>query len=1006
MTPNAYKGHVEFGVLGPVEVRAAGRVLPGGGARERTVLALLLLDEGRLTPADRLIDVLWGASTPPSARAQLHNIVSGLRRRIGHDLVVTKPSGYELHLGEHSLDLQRFRELTAMARLAAERGDHEQALDELAGALGLWRGAALADVAEVADEALAGVRRSLHEERLAAAEAMLDAALALGRFDDVLRELPALLVEHPYRERLHEVHLLALVGAGRRADALAAYQQVFRLFADDLGVEPGSPLRELELRILDGETPTPSGRPVPRQLPPMTGPLTGRDKLLGEIAAELRRPVEGAPPVVVLVGPGGVGKTSLAVAAAAGCGEDGQLYADLRGSHRDPADPHAVTGRFLRALGVAGAAVPDDRDERVALYRSRLAGRRVLVVLDDAGGEEQVRALLPAGAGCATLVTSRRQLGALVGAARWTIPVLAPSDALQVLALVVGRARVHAEPAAAEAIVAACGRLPLAVTVAAARLAARREWTLAEFVRRLSDERGRLDELAVGDLDVRASIALSYRMLEPDQRRLLRLLGLVTAPDWPAWVVPALLDDPAGTRLHQVHVDDLVDVHLVEPLGRDGVGQHRFRLHDLVAEFAAEQAAEGTDGDEAVRRVCSGWLALATEADERVGHGMASADGLDAPPLPWLPNPGAPRWPARDWFEVERASLADAVEHAVRLGAADLAGRLALRTAGFCALRGYHDDRDHLLSRALDAVRAAGGHDRLRLRLLNALFAIRAELSRDAELPAIAAEQVTLARGLGERRLGIRALANVSMAARRQGRLADAADAADRCVAECDESDPPDLTARMLHDRARVHSAAGEPHAAAALSERSLAMLGDGARRIRAMHLVTYGWALIECDRLDDAERALGEAAAIVRSIRDEIGASSVDHALAEVETRRGTWEPAARRLARTLRFMEANGDLSDQVQVLGSMGVLAMLRGRPHDALEPLERARSVAARLGDPLLTVRTLALLERAHVTVGDDGAAATHRAAYQAILSRLGLDERCLRLPPPSVDHSEG
>ena len=249
----------DFRVLGPVQVWAGDRLLPAGSGRERFVLATLLLNAGRLTPAARLVDALW-VQPPPTAQGQLHNMVSKWRRRLGaagDRLILTRPLGYELHLGEHRVDLLEFRRRAQRGRQAATAGDHESAAAELSAALGSWRGPAMADVA---DELVAGLRHALHEERLAAAEALLEAQLVLAHHHDVLRSLPALRAEHPYRERLYEIEMLALAATGRRAEALRVYRSLRRRLADDLGVEPARALADLQRRILQGDEPYASVR--------------------------------------------------------------------------------------------------------------------------------------------------------------------------------------------------------------------------------------------------------------------------------------------------------------------------------------------------------------------------------------------------------------------------------------------------------------------------------------------------------------------------------------------------------------------------------------------------------------------------------------------------------------------------------------------------------------------------------------------------------------------------
>ncbi|HCT75940.1 MAG TPA: SARP family transcriptional regulator, partial [Micromonosporaceae bacterium] len=765
---------MDFSVLGPVEVQQDGRALPMGSGRERFVLAMLLLNADRLTSASFLINALW-TDPPRSAKAQLHNMISNLRRRLcgqQDGLIASRPLGYELRLGTHGLDLLEFRRLVAGGRQAAADGDQSLAVALYGEGLSLWRGPALSDVG---DELAIGARQALHEERLVAAESKLDACLALGRFDELLSDLPTLVAEHPYRERLWQVQMLALAGDGRRAEALQTYRRAHRRFVEDLGVEPGPVLRELEQRILRGESAGPvrsTGPALPRQLPPATAAITGRDKLIGEIRAELLRSETLAGPIVVLVGPGGVGKTTLGLTVAHAVRKDfpdGQLYADLRGSREDPADPHVVAGRFLRALGVDGPSLPDDREERIAMYRSRLAASRTLVMLDDAASEDQARPLLPGDGGCAALITSRRRLAALMTNARWTIPVLDTSDAAELLTRIVGHRRVAAEPHAVTAIAELCGHLPLAVCVAAARLAVHPDWTLTDLQSMLAAERRRLDELAVGDLDVRASIALSYRSLSPDLRRLFRRLGLVSAPDWPTWVAGELNGAEPVDRL----LDDLTDVHLIEPLGLDAVGQRRFRLHDLVADFAIERAIEEEpehERDAALTRMLSGWLALASEADERAEHGMIPASGLPAPPPPRLAQMKTVRQTPREWLEAERVSLTTAVDQACRAGLAEIAGVLALRLSGFLVLRAHYDDWERTLHAATECVREHGP-DEVLSRLLGALFAVSLWRSRSAELPKIAADELALARRLGDPQREVGALANAGWAARLRGRL-------------------------------------------------------------------------------------------------------------------------------------------------------------------------------------------------------------------------------------------
>jgi DNA-binding SARP family transcriptional activator/predicted ATPase len=982
---------LEFGVLGPVEVRSGGEPVAIGGGRERFVLATLLLDAGRPVSAARLVDALWD-EPPRSAKAQLHNIVSRLRRVVG--VIRTTATGYELRIPDDALDLLRFRTLVAAGLRARAAGDTAAAADLLGRALAWWRGPALADIPH---ELAATVRHGLGEERLAAAEARADAQLALGRYADALGELTELLTEHPYREHLYRARMIALLGVGRRADALETYRLARRTLVDGLGIEPGPALRELEQRVLRGEGVPPGpgagNRVVARQLPPLTAVLTGRDELVAELRDLLTGPPAGGPVLAVLVGPGGVGKTTVALAAAgqaAAVFTGGQLYADLRGGRETP---HTVVGRFLHALGVRQSKLPADTGERLAMYQGLLARTRTLVVLDDAADEGQVRELLPSDPGCAALVTSRRRLD-VPGAVRWTVPVLTRDAALELLARIVGPARVAAEPDAAADLAAVCGQLPLAVSIVAGRLAVRPDWTLAEFRERLGRERDRLDELAVGDLDVRASIASSYVLLSPGARRLLRLLGLVTAADWPAWVPQALLG-PAGNG-PPAELAELTGVHLVARLGRDAAGQERFRLHDLVADYAREELHATEPEHErtaAAARLLTGWLALAVAADAQVPHGEMF-------PLPVAVGPPpVPVTAAYDWFDAERASLLAAVDQAVLLGRADLAGHLALYVSGYLELRCFYDDWLAVLRRAVEPVRAAG-EDALLVRLLSALFAAHGLADRFPEQTAVAEEELAAARRLGDETAYVTALGHAGRAARDNGRFRRAAELLGEAVERA--SRPPvasEALVDVLAGSAVLHIKAGEPDRAVELLTRLRALddaTGESARSVLYRYLSCL--ALVDLGRLAAAEEVLTETLATCSAIGDDVGIVYLTWVLATVDLRAGRFEPAAARLGQALRGAERLGAHDAVAEALRSLGDLAAAQGRTAAAAEAMRGALEIWRGLGVRLQVARTLARLEHVLRSAGDTAGATACRREWQGTLADLELTESCLRLPP--------
>ena len=981
---------VDFGVLGPVEVRAGGVPVAVGGVRERFVLALLLLGAGRPVSGPRIIDALWD-DPPPSAKAQLHNLVSRLRRAVDRDdLIVTGAAGYELWLGDDdTVDVVRFRRLVADGRRAS---DDAAAADLFGVALTLWRGPALADVP---DELAGAVRHGLQEERLGAAEARLEALLAIGRHTDALAELTPVLVEHPYREHLYRTRMIALLAAGRRMDALDTYRLARERLVAGLGIEPGPELRELEQRILRGEEVVAAApaRVVARQLPPLMAVLTGRDELVHELSATL---ADGPRQVVaVLTGPGGVGKTTVALAAAnqvADLFTGGQLHADLRGSQETPADPHVIVGRFLHALGVVQSKLPRDPDERVAMYRGLLARTRTLVVLDDAGSAEQVRALLPGHQGCAVLVTSRRRLGPVPGATGWDVPVLSADAALALLTRIVGPARVAAEPGATVELAQVCGQLPLAVSIVAARLAARPDWTLSEFRERLERERDRLDELAVGDLDVRASIGSSYVLLSSGAQRLLRLLGLVAAENWPGWVPGALSGTAAGPLLAE-----LVDVHLVEhsvePSG------DRYRLHDLVAAFAHEQVHATEREDErtaALVRMLTGWLALAVDADGKVPHGEAFPLPVTVGPVPFpLPVPVTEPY---EWFDTERAGLLVAVDEAARLGRADLAGHLVLHLSGYLELRCFYDDWLSVLRRAIGPAREAG-EDALLVRLLTALFAANGLADRFTEQPVVAQEELAVARRLGDRAAEITALGHAGRAARDNGRFREAAGLLADALSMA-QVPPVDTKALVdaLVGNAMLHIKSGVPQQAIEELDRVRAidrLAGNTARAVLYHYLSSL--ALLDLDRLTDAEETALEGLATCEAIGDDVGTAYLTWSLANVDIRAGRWQSAATRLDRALRAAERLGAQDALAEVLRSLGDLAAAQGRHTAALGALYRSLEIWRGLG-LLQSARTLAHLEHVLRAAGDDAAARACHREWHTALTELELDDRCLRLPP--------
>ncbi|MFH8800464.1 BTAD domain-containing putative transcriptional regulator [Streptomyces sp. NPDC017936] len=588
---------LRFDVLGPVRARRGDESLATGSPQQRALLAALLLREGRTATAAELIDALWGEEPPSQALAAVRTYASRLRKVLDPGVLVSDAGGYAVRgLGDGALDLAVAQELAARAEKARVAGDLTGARDALKRALSLWDGEALAGVPGPYAEAQ---RVRLEEWRLGLLESRLDLDLELGCHAETVSELTALTAAYPLRERFRELLMLALYRGGRQAEALAVYADTRRLLAEDLGVDPQPGLRELQRRILQADpdlaepsapaAEPPSARVRPAQLPATVPDFTGRASFVTELS-EVLAGASGAGAtgtgrvmaVSALAGIGGVGKTTLAVHVAHRARTafpDGQLYVDLQGAGARPAEPETVLGSFLRALGTADSAIPDTLPERAALYRSLLDGRRVLVLLDNAKDAAQVRPLLPGTEGCAALVTSRVRMVDLAGAHLVDLDVMSPDEALTLFTRIVGEERVAAEREAALDVVAACGFLPLAIRIAASRLASRRTWTVSVLAAKLGDERRRLDELQAGDLAVKATFELGYGQLEPAQARAFRLLGLADGPDISLAAAAAVLDLPVEET--EDLLESLVDTSLLE-----SAAPGRYRFHDLVRLYA------------------------------------------------------------------------------------------------------------------------------------------------------------------------------------------------------------------------------------------------------------------------------------------------------------------------------------------------------------------------------------------------------------------------------------
>ncbi|HUQ61447.1 AfsR/SARP family transcriptional regulator [Lentzea sp.] len=790
---------MEFNVLGALEVDTGTGPVRLGSAKLRTLLAVLLCGGREPSSVHRLLHALWGEDPPRTAAENLRGYVHQLRRALGDPARVEhRPPGYALVVRPGELDSARFEDLVERGRVASTAGDLEVAGTLLRQGLALWRGTPFADVDEV--DVLRDEAARLLERRQAALEARVEVDLALGRHHDLVAELSRLVSLHPLRERVRGQLMLALYRSGRQGEALTVAREGHQLLVAELGLEPGPALRRLEQAILTADptldltTGTPveaggPGRAVPRQLPAPVAGFVGR-------AAQLKRLSEvldaaGAHGGTVAIGgTAGIGKTTLAVRWAHQVVDrfpDGQLYVDLRGFDPDspPADPADVLQGFLDALGVPPDRVPAGLTARSALYRSLIAGRAVLVLLDNARDAEQVQSLLPGGSACHTVITSRIELTGLVvrhGAHPLALDALDDDEAMALLASRLGADRVAAEPDAADELIRHCARLPLALAIVAARAATRPTFPLRVPAEELRDERRRLDALDAGDpmTSVRAVFSWSYQRIGSGAARAFRLLGLHPGPDIG---LPAAACLTGGTAPEtRAALAELTRANLLQERGPG-----RFSFHDLLRTYAGDQAA-AHDAEEdrhaALLRLLDHYLHTADRVDRVLAP---NRDHLALPPPPVPVEEPADAAQAWRWYEVERHVLAGAIAHAANAGLHTHAWRLQHLLTTCFDRRGHWHEWVVTGQVALAAARLAGdvdGQGRLHQGLGRAL----ALLGRHEEAQPHLARALGLHRDVGDLVQQAHTEGVVAWSLEHQGRVEEAVRHSERALAAYQEA--------------------------------------------------------------------------------------------------------------------------------------------------------------------------------------------------------------------------
>ncbi|MFE2937673.1 BTAD domain-containing putative transcriptional regulator [Streptomyces sp. NPDC059255] len=952
---------LRFSVLGPVRAWRGGEALPPGSPQQRALLASLLLREGRTATAAELIDGLWGDEPPSQALAAVRTYASRLRKVLSPGVLVSESGGYALRTGHDALDLNVAQELAADADKARAAGDRGQARSLISKSLNLWDGEALASVPGPYAETQ---RTRLEEWRLQLTEALLDLDLEVGAHTEAVSELTALTAAHPLRERLRELLMVALYRSGRQAEALAVYADTRRLLADELGVDPRPELSELQRRILQAdedlarppEEPEPvHALPRPAQLPATVPDFTGRDAFVRELGNRLATAEGSVMAVSALAGIGGVGKTTLAVHvahAARAHFPDGQLYVDLQGAGTRVAEPEAVLGSFLRALGTADAEIPDSLAERSALFRSVLDGRRVLVLLDNARDAAQIRPLLPGTAGCAALITSRVRLVDLVGAHLVDLDVMSPEEALQLFTRIVGLERVAPEREAALDVVAACGFLPLAIRIAASRLASRRTWTVSVLAAKLADERRRLDELQAGDLAVAATFELGYGALDDAQARAFRLLGLADGPDISLAAAAALLDLPP--RKAEDLLESLVDTSLLE-----SAAPGRYRYHDLVRLYAracAERDEQNpTERRSALSRLLDFYLTTSARVYALERPGDRLVDHLE--PTSYEGLSFTDRHDARDWLYAEANCLLACVrQSACGPDAESLRRAVDLLWASLDLGESGANAKEY--EATATAVRDAAhtlGDDRAEGRALIALSNLHLSTGRFEEADERTRQAMALAEPAGDT-LTVCWGSNLHGAiAFYQNRNADAEVHLKRAIDDFRADGNLPGEAAALCNLSRAHLAMGRTSSAVSLAKEGIriyeqmgsdALRAANARYALAMALTTIG-------HLSDAAQQFSEALETFRDSRQRLWEGMTLFRLAEVDLAGRRPAPAASNAEMALIVLRGIGGEWRRGQVLTALGRALNGIGQTGRAQVCWQEALAIFEELGSPEAT-----------------------------------------------------
>ncbi|MFD3492689.1 BTAD domain-containing putative transcriptional regulator [Streptomyces sp. NPDC058690] len=1005
------EGQLRFNVLGTLEGWVGGQRIRLGGMIQERVLATLLLGTGRVLPVPRLVAAAWAEEPPATAAHQVRKAIADLRQRIprGSQVLVTDGPGYRAALTDSQLDLTEFNALVSGARQATAAGRTADAVSTFSDALALWRGPVLSGAGGPVIEAAA---TALEERRLAAAEQLFALRLTLGEAAELVVDLREIVSAYPLRETLRGQLMLALYRSGRQAEALEEFGRVRDLLVEELGIDPGAQLTKLhegilrenpELAAPEPEPSTPTAAPAPAPSPapaavdsPCTLPydtpdFSGRDRELGRI---IDRAQGTGTRIIAIDGMGGSGKTSLAVRAAHCLAREyptGQLYIDLRGYSPDqtPVSSTSALNTMLRTLGLPGDRIPDDIAGRTALWRKTVTGKRMLILLDNASNASDIHSLLPTGTDCLVLVTSRARLVDLDGAEWISLSVMTPEESIALITETLGVQRVAAEPEAAGELAQLCGRLPLALRIATARLCNRPRWNLQYMTDRLRDETRRLDELSLGERSVAANLRLSYQALDEDSRTAFRLLSLHPGGTMDVYAAAALL---GSTPRHAEDVLELLlDDHLVQ---QPEIGLYTF--HDLVRSFArALHAGTTEEASETARERLLGYYLEATEAAcTTLFPGRRKLQtGISGPAFA-QPNVQDPDL-ARAWFAREQTALLPAVTLAVRHKHDRHAVFLARNVAFYLNAHGHLNDFEEVCRSAVTAARRLGDDALLGLSLAN-LGVAYWKIGNFTEGIEAAQEGRDVAARLGDHGTEAHSNSTLGLYQSLLGRFPEALEHLRIAIAQESELGLSRAEAESLTILSTLYEQWGRHREAADAARRAVELcrqLGQHENELEA--LIDLAFAQVGLGQYGEADALMARVRQLCNDTR-EPGTVALAMALsADIAYRLGREDQSAEYARRAIDHADPSASPLRRAKVENMIGRLLHKRGEHASAgvlhTQAYERAASMNYR---PEKAYALLGMSQAADA-LGDHRTAARQRAECEKLFEAMGVPADCRR-----------